>query len=293
MLTAAMVFLLLAEAVQVEIESRLGELESHIAYKKRAVYDVDVIQGTLQRFAHFFYKMPVELRIQTMRLLVKQVTVFKDRLRAELHELPVNDLQKVLNIKLKAGNQPILRSPAVCERREQTSKGNTGCHGTPLLELSKMAGTVGAISYHQHMKTLNLKAGKDYLTQSGLSVRVISFNNGNIILQGLASDNLFIVPVTYTLSSFRKAKSDITIRSNPYSKRIKRFEKLGGQPKPLSPIIDALLLEGGRTMRGLVRDVKRRASSACKGKDVKANIRARIYWFKRKGFQVKIQLYRH
>jgi len=40
-------------------------------------------------------------------------------------------------------------------------------------------------------------------------------------------------------------------------------------------------------MRGLVREVKRRASSACKGKDVRANIRARIYWFKKKGYKQK------
>lgn len=72
------------------------------------------------------------------------------------------------------------------------------------------------------------------------------------------------------------------IRPNPYSKCPRKYEKLGSQPKPLSAIIDTLLLEGGRTMRGLIREVKRRASSARKGKDVAANIRARIYWFKKK-----------
>lgn len=136
------------------------------------------------------------------------------------------------------------------------------------------------------MIALNLKIGKDYLTTSGLPVRISEIKDGNIILQSLASDNLFAVPANYPLIPFKNTKSVIKIRSNPY---YKRFIKIGNdsQPKPLAPIIDALLLEGGRTMRGIVREVQRRASSACKGKDVRANIRARIYWFKRKGYLSK------
>lgn len=125
------------------MESRLGELEAGIARRKQAVYDVDVIQGTLQRFARFFYGMPTDLRIRTMRLLVKQVTVFNDKLKAELHELPIADLQKVLNIKLASGDSPKSRSPAVRERREQTSKGNRSRHGTALLELRQTGGVDG------------------------------------------------------------------------------------------------------------------------------------------------------
>jgi hypothetical protein len=65
-----------------------------VGHRKRAVYDVDVIQGALQRFARFIYKVPIDQQIQTICLLVKQVTVFKDKLKAELHELPVADLQR-------------------------------------------------------------------------------------------------------------------------------------------------------------------------------------------------------
>jgi hypothetical protein len=57
-------------------------------------------------------------------------------------------------------------------------------------------------------------------------------------------------------------------------------------PKPLAPIIDALLLAGGKTMRGIVREVRRKASRGCKGKELQANVRARLYWLKSKGFTV-------
>lgn len=57
--------------------------------------------------------------------------------------------------------------------------------------------------------------------------------------------------------------------------------------KPLAPIIDAMLLAGGHTMRGIVRELRRKASSACQGRDLKANVRARLYWFKRRGYGVE------
>ena len=54
-------------------------------------------QGALQRFAMFIYKIPIELQIQTIRLMVRQVTLYKDRIDVQLHELAVADLQRALN----------------------------------------------------------------------------------------------------------------------------------------------------------------------------------------------------
>ncbi len=50
-----------------------------------------------------------------------------------------------------------------------------------------------------------------------------------------------------------------------------------------------MLLAGGRSMRGIVREVRRKASVSCHGKDLKANIRARIYWLKKRGCQVSVK----
>ena len=57
-------------------------------------------------------------------------------------------------------------------------------------------------------------------------------------------------------------------------------------PKLLAPIIDVLLMTGGMTMLGVVRELRRKASASCRGKDLQANVRARLYWFKRKGCTV-------
>lgn len=55
------------------------------------------------------------------------------------------------------------------------------------------------------------------------------------------------------------------------------------QPKPLAPLIDAMLLAGNKTMRGILRELRRKASAACRGRDLEANVRARLYWVRQKG----------
>lgn len=63
--------------------------------------------------------------------------------------------------------------------------------------------------------------------------------------------------------------------------------KSPAQTKPLAPMIDAMLLAGSMTMKGILRELRRKASAACRGRDLKANVRARIYWFKRKGCRLE------
>ncbi len=43
---------------------------------------------------------------------------------------------------------------------------------------------------------------------------------------------------------------------------------------------------GGKTMRGILRELRRKASVACRGKDLQANVRARLYWLRRKGYAI-------
>lgn len=85
------------EEAKKALEARSAEIETQLAHRKRVVYDVDTVQGALQRFARFIYKIPIELQIQTIRLMVRQVTLYKDRIDVQLHELAVTDLQRALN----------------------------------------------------------------------------------------------------------------------------------------------------------------------------------------------------
>ena len=134
------------------------------------------------------------------------------------------------------------------------------------------------------MASGSLKVGDRYLTVSGLPVEVLGIGGDHIELQSLASDNRLSVPKSYPLRPFRRGEPAVEMRS-PYRPRVAASRR-SATPKLLAPIIDAMLLADGKTMRGMVRELKRKASAACKWKDLKANVRARIYWLKRRGFTI-------
>lgn len=90
------------ELARRELEARTLELESQIAHRKRVVYDIDMIQGVLQRFARFIHRIPLALQVQAIRLLVKRVTIWHDRVEAELHEVPVVEFERVFTQEMKS-----------------------------------------------------------------------------------------------------------------------------------------------------------------------------------------------
>lgn len=134
------------------------------------------------------------------------------------------------------------------------------------------------------MPVSNPRVGSRHLTLTGAPVQVLEVRADAVVLQSLASDNRIRVPADYPLRPFDAEQAVWEARPNPYSPRSREAEvsKSIAQAKPLAPLIDAMLLTGGKTMRGILRELRRKASAACRGKDLKANVRARLYWFRKK-----------
>ncbi len=82
---------------------RMSAIEVLTAHNKKVVYDVDAIQGTLQRFAMFINRLPVELQVKMIRVLVEKIIVFKDKIVIKVPETPVGEIQKLLDTKLLFG----------------------------------------------------------------------------------------------------------------------------------------------------------------------------------------------
>ena len=136
------------------------------------------------------------------------------------------------------------------------------------------------------MPSLGPKAGNRYLTVTGAPVQVLEVHEGIMVLQGLASDNRFVAPAGYPLRPFKGEAAAFEARQRPYLGPRVKPRRGQAPPKPLAPIIDAMLLAGGKTMRGIVREVRRKASAACRGKDLQANVRARMHWFRKRGYKI-------
>lgn len=54
----------------------------------------------------------------------------------------------------------------------------------------------------------------------------------------------------------------------------------------LASLIDPLLLAGGMTVKEIAGELAKKAADAAKGKDLAANVRARMVSYTRKGWQV-------
>lgn len=127
------------------------------------------------------------------------------------------------------------------------------------------------------------RVGVEYATASGLPVRVVAVTGGQVELQSLASDSRFYVPDCYPLGPITGPSLAVARRSCPHQARAPAAGAPVRMNRPLAPIIDAMLLAGGHTMRGIVRELRRKAGAASRGKDLQANVRARLYWFRCKG----------
>lgn len=60
------------------------------------------------------------------------------------------------------------------------------------------------------------------------------------------------------------------------------------EKKRLAPLIDAMLLAGNMTMKGVLRELRRKAGAACHGRDLRANVRARMSYLRAKGLQPRL-----
>lgn len=130
------------------------------------------------------------------------------------------------------------------------------------------------------------KIGENYLTSTGLPVRVLRVENGRVVLRNLGTDDVIVLPATYPLEPFDEGAATVPLKPAPREPGPGSHSPAAQERKLLAPIIDALLLKGGISMLGVVRMLKRKASASCRGKDLQANVRARLYWLKRKGYTI-------
>ncbi|MBI4679175.1 MAG: hypothetical protein HY748_16490 [Elusimicrobia bacterium] len=140
------------------------------------------------------------------------------------------------------------------------------------------------------MITRGLRVGGRYLTLTGLTVQVAALRDDSMLLRSLASGNEFEAPAGYELRPMGQGKASLPLKPAAAGRGTDKANGPGrpkASDKPLAPLIDAMLLAGNMTMGGIVREVKRKASASCKGRDIRANIRARLYWLKKRGCRVE------
>lgn len=129
------------------------------------------------------------------------------------------------------------------------------------------------------MKAKEAKVGHKYLTQKGVAVTKTGEKDGKIVM-AMANGMVFRCGPDYELKPLGEAKA----KSAPAPKR---NPEVASRPRvTMASIIDPYLLAGGHTVADIAIELDQKAGAAAKGKDLEANVRARLVSYTRKGWQV-------
>ncbi|NLO91974.1 MAG: hypothetical protein GX410_08320 [Elusimicrobia bacterium] len=126
-------------AARTEVTANIARIEAMVAHRKQAVYDVDAVQGVFKRFALFINKMPVEMKVQIIRLMVEKVVISNNQLEVKLHELPVGVIHNALS-KSGAGaggKAVVFRGDGFAKRQGAEKTTNKNCHRSSVAEFGQ------------------------------------------------------------------------------------------------------------------------------------------------------------
>ncbi len=135
------------------------------------------------------------------------------------------------------------------------------------------------------MNAIKATIGEKYLSKKGTPVTVVGHKGDKIILKVSGSDNEVPVAKDYELRPYNRAQ---------VSKDARHLEQLNGAKAGRKPrgesvaaIIDPLLFSGGKTVKEIAELVTKKSAALAKGRDMEANVRARMVTYSRKGWKVE------
>ena len=142
------------------------------------------------------------------------------------------------------------------------------------------------------MKASDAEVGKKYLSKKGDPVTVVGSKGDQIVVRIDAIGKQVEIPKHYELRPYDSTKV------NAESKSLEKAYKNGkGERKTregtLASIIDPFLLQGGKTIVEIAAVLGKKAGAAGKGKDLAANVRARMVAYTRKGWRVEKDAKKH
>ncbi len=134
-----------------------------------------------------------------------------------------------------------------------------------------------------------VEVGKKYLTKKGLPVTVLGPQGNQVIVRLETTGNKIAVEKEYELLPYeenklsKEARLALRATGTPQNGVSKKRSREGS----LAAIIDPLLFAGENTIKEIAVELTKKAAAAVKGKDLEANIRARLFSFRRKGCRVE------
>jgi len=135
------------------------------------------------------------------------------------------------------------------------------------------------------MDAIKAEIGKKYLSKKGTPVTVIKHKGDKVVVKIAGSDNEIEVAKSYELKPYEQSKI------SPDTKALIRANGKNGKgnhkrENTLAGLIDPMLFSGGKTVKEIAEVVVKEAADLAKGKDMEANVRARMVTYSRKGWKI-------
>ncbi|MCG3204315.1 MAG: hypothetical protein KCHDKBKB_01030 [Elusimicrobia bacterium] len=133
------------------------------------------------------------------------------------------------------------------------------------------------------MDAIKATIGEKYLSKKGTPVTVVGHKGDKIILKVAGSDNEVPVATDYELKPYDKSNVSKEAR------QLEQSTQTGRKPRgeSVATMIDPLLFAGGKTVKEIAELVTKKAGELAKGKDMEANVRARMVTHSRKGCRIE------
>ena len=133
------------------------------------------------------------------------------------------------------------------------------------------------------MKASEAKIGEKYLSRTGVTVACEGTERDRVILRMQPSGTIFRVTPGYEL---KPVNADGKVIKRNAAKPASETKPDPTPPFTMASIIDPFLVAGGHTVAEIAAELGRKAGEAAKGKDLEANVRARLVSYTRKGWRV-------
>ena len=138
------------------------------------------------------------------------------------------------------------------------------------------------------MKASEAKVGDMYLSRTGIPVTVMGLRNGKVLIKLKTTSTTTMVNGDYELKPYSEKgvgkDSKLLLKANGKGKTEGKVK--ANKEGSLASIIDPMLLAGGKTALEIAAELAKKAGDTGKGKDLNANVRARMVSYTRKGWQV-------
>jgi len=138
------------------------------------------------------------------------------------------------------------------------------------------------------MKASEAKVGEMYLSRTGIPVTMVGPRGEKFLIKLKTTGTFTMVNGDYDLKPYDEKHvgrdSKAILKANAKGKPADKAKAKDGVS--LASIIDPLILAGGKTTQEIATELAKKAGEAGKGKDLNANVRARLVTYTRKGWQV-------